>query len=85
MRRSKFVPELLDTKPFTLLYRSAPISDLTFPTSSETITGVRFNLSESSVLASVGSDRTFTLYDIRTSKAERRVVTQVSAVLCREL
>ena len=34
-------------------------------------------MSESSVLASIGSDRTFTLYDIRTGKAERRVVMQV--------
>jgi WD40 repeat protein len=59
------------------LNRSAPISNLTFPTSVETITSVRFNLSESSVLASVGSDRTFSLYDIRTGKAERRVVMQV--------
>jgi WD repeat and SOF domain-containing protein 1 len=57
--------------------RSAPISNLTFPTSTETITSVRFNLSESSVLASIGSDRTFTLYDIRTGKAERRVIMQV--------
>lgn len=57
--------------------KSAPISDLTFPTSSETITAVRFNLSESSVLASIGSDRTFTLYDIRTGKAERRVIMQM--------
>lgn len=57
--------------------RSAPVSNLTFPTSTETITSVRFNLSESSVLASIGSDRTFTLYDIRTGKAERRVVMQV--------
>ncbi|KAF5383791.1 hypothetical protein D9615_003546 [Tricholomella constricta] len=53
--------------------KSAPISNLTFPTSTETITSVRFNLSESSVLASIGSDRTFTLYDIRTGRAERRV------------
>ncbi len=59
------------------LIRSAPISNLTFPTSTETISAVRFNLSESSVLASIGSDRTFTLYDIRTGKAERRVVMQV--------
>lgn len=57
--------------------RSAPISNLTFPTSIETISAVRFNLSESSVLASIGSDRTFTLYDIRTGKAERRVIMQV--------
>ncbi|THH00311.1 hypothetical protein EW026_g2210 [Hermanssonia centrifuga] len=56
--------------------KSAPISNLTFPTSTETISAVRFNLSESSVLASIGSDRTFTLYDIRTGKAERRVVMQ---------
>jgi len=57
--------------------KSAPISDLTFPTSTETITAVRFNLSEPSVLASIGSDRTFTLYDIRTGKAERRVIMQM--------
>lgn len=57
--------------------KSAPISNLTYSTSSETISALRFNLSESSVLASVGSDRTFTLYDIRTGKAERRVVMQM--------
>jgi len=57
--------------------KSAPVSNLTFPTSTETITAVRFNLSESSVLASIGSDRTFTLYDIRTGKAERRVIMQM--------
>jgi WD repeat and SOF domain-containing protein 1 len=51
--------------------------DITFSTSAESVTGVRFNPSEPSVLASIGSDRTFILYDIRTSKAERRVVMQV--------
>ncbi|KAJ3516632.1 hypothetical protein NMY22_g14160 [Coprinellus aureogranulatus] len=56
--------------------KSAPLSNLTFPTSNETVSSVRFNLAEPSVLASVGSDRTFTLYDIRTGKAERRVVMQ---------
>jgi WD40 repeat protein len=55
-------------------HRSVPISNLTFPTATETVTTVRFNMSEPSVLASTGSDRTFTLYDIRTAKAERRVV-----------
>ncbi|KAF7313773.1 WD-REPEATS-REGION domain-containing protein [Mycena chlorophos] len=59
--------------------KSLPISNLTFPTSVETITAVRFNLAEKSVLASVGSDRTFTLYDIRTGKAERRVVMNMSS------
>ncbi|KAG2159296.1 WD40 repeat-like protein [Suillus bovinus] len=59
--------------------KSAAISNLTFPTSTETITSVRFNLSETSVLGSIGSDRTFTLYDIRTGKAERRIVMQMSS------
>lgn len=59
--------------------KSAAISNLTFPTSTETITSVRFNLSETSVLGSIGSDRTFTLYDIRTGKAERRVIMQMSS------
>ncbi|EMD36877.1 hypothetical protein CERSUDRAFT_51790 [Gelatoporia subvermispora B] len=57
--------------------KSAAVSNLTFPTSTETISAVRFNLSEPSVLASIGSDRTFTLYDIRTGKAERRVIMQM--------
>src|SRR5579863_6968473 len=51
--------------------------DITFSTSAESVTGVRFNPSEPSVLASIGSDRTFILYDIRTGKAERRIVMQV--------
>ncbi|CEL61242.1 Protein SOF1 OS=Saccharomyces cerevisiae (strain ATCC 204508 / S288c) GN=SOF1 PE=1 SV=1 [Rhizoctonia solani AG-1 IB] len=34
--------------------RSSPISDLTFPTSNETVTALRFNLSESSILATTG-------------------------------
>ncbi|KAI0289668.1 WD40 repeat-like protein [Russula brevipes] len=57
--------------------RSAPVMDITFSTSAESVTGVRFNPSEPSVLASVGSDRTFILYDIRTGKAERRIVMQM--------
>lgn len=71
-----YIPYFVSANAFD---RSAPISNLTFPTSTETISSVRFNLSESSILASVGSDRTFTLYDIRTGKAERRVVMQMRA------
>ncbi|RSH85221.1 rRNA-processing protein sof1 [Saitozyma podzolica] len=56
--------------------RTAPVSTLAFGSSLETVTGVRFNQSETSVLASVGSDRTLCLYDIRTGKAERRIVMQ---------
>ncbi|VDB87124.1 unnamed protein product [Peniophora sp. CBMAI 1063] len=59
--------------------KSAPIMDITFSTSAESVTGIRFNPSESSVLASIGSDRTFTLYDIRTGKAERRVVMSMTS------
>ncbi|KAF7303738.1 WD-REPEATS-REGION domain-containing protein [Mycena indigotica] len=59
--------------------KTFPISNLTFPTSTETVTAVRFNLAERSVLGSIGSDRTFTLYDIRTGKAERRVVMAMSS------
>ncbi|KAF9038269.1 WD40 repeat-like protein [Hymenopellis radicata] len=59
--------------------KTSPISNLTFPTSTETITSVRFNQSEASVLASIGTDRTFTLYDIRTGKAERRVIMQFTS------
>ncbi|KAF8351947.1 WD40 repeat-like protein [Amanita rubescens] len=35
------------------------------------------SLASPSILASIGSDRTFTLYDIRTGKAERRVIMQM--------
>ena len=51
--------------------------DITFSTSAGSVTAVRFNTSEPSVLASIGSDPTFILYDIRTGKAERRIVMQV--------
>ncbi|KAF9510891.1 hypothetical protein BS47DRAFT_1373223 [Hydnum rufescens UP504] len=59
--------------------KSSPVMNLNFPTSTETITALKFNLSETSVLASTGSDRTFTLYDVRTGKAERRLVFQMRA------
>ena len=59
--------------------RSNPTSTLAFGSSSETVAAVKFNQSETSVLASVGNDRTLCLYDIRTGKAERRIVMQVSS------
>ena len=68
------------TLPRSFYHRSAPISNITFATSTETVSAIRFNLSESSILASVGSERTFILYDIRTGKAERRIVMKVSRV-----
>ncbi|KAI0271838.1 WD40 repeat-like protein [Russula aff. rugulosa BPL654] len=57
--------------------KSAPVMDITFSTSAESVTGVRFNPSEPSVLTSIGSNLTFILYDIRTGKAERRIVMQM--------
>ena len=56
--------------------RTSPLSTLQFGSSMETVTAVRFNKSETSVLASVGGERTLCLYDIRTGKAERRIVMQ---------
>ncbi|ORY26572.1 WD40-repeat-containing domain protein [Naematelia encephala] len=56
--------------------RSNPLSTLQFGNSLETVSGVKFNQSETSVLASIGGDRTLCLYDIRTGKAERRIVMQ---------
>lgn len=64
--------------PITLTVRSSPLSTLQFGSSLETVASVKFNQSETSVLASVGNDRTMCLYDIRTGKAERRVVMQVN-------
>lgn len=58
--------------------KSAPVSTLRFGESQETVTSVKFNQSETSVLASVGTDRTMALYDVRTGKAERRVRMAVS-------
>lgn len=54
--------------------RTAPLSTLSFGGSMETVSCVRFNQSETSVLASVGNERTMCLYDVRTGKAERRIV-----------
>ena len=61
--------------------KSAPLSTLQFGSSQETVEAVRFNQSETSVLASVGGDRTLCLYDIRTGKAERRIVMQVRSTV----
>ncbi len=60
------------------LSRSTPLSSLPFGNSQETVTKVKFNQSEVNVLASVGGDRTMCLFDVRTGKAERRVVMAVS-------
>ncbi|KAJ9118072.1 hypothetical protein QFC24_006344 [Naganishia onofrii] len=57
--------------------RSTALSNLQFGSTLETVAKVKFNQSETSVLASIGNDRTMCLYDIRTGKAERRIVMQM--------
>lgn len=56
-------------------HRSDPVSTLSW--GAETVNAVRFNQTETSVLASAGSDRTLILYDIRTSSPLSRLITQL--------
>ncbi|KAL9602681.1 MAG: hypothetical protein Q9219_001671 [cf. Caloplaca sp. 3 TL-2023] len=46
---------------------STPLQTLHWPTSTDTITTLTFNQSETSILASAATDRSITLYDLRTS------------------
>ncbi|KAJ3398861.1 rRNA-processing protein sof1, partial [Chytridiales sp. JEL 0842] len=52
--------------------RSEPI--LTLSWGAETITTVKFNQTETNILASAGTDRTITLYDLRTSQPLSKVI-----------
>ena len=55
--------------------RSKPITTLQW--GADTINTVKFNQSETSILASAGSDRTLTFYDLRTSSPTAKVVTRL--------
>ncbi|KAL8749323.1 MAG: hypothetical protein Q9184_006852 [Pyrenodesmia sp. 2 TL-2023] len=46
---------------------SAPLQTLHWPTQTDTITTLAFNLTETSILASASTDRSLILYDLRTS------------------
>ncbi|KAL8867140.1 MAG: hypothetical protein Q9174_005853 [Haloplaca sp. 1 TL-2023] len=46
---------------------SAPLQTLHWPTSTDTISTLSFNQTETSILASAATDRSITLYDLRTS------------------
>ncbi|KZT50280.1 WD40 repeat-like protein [Calocera cornea HHB12733] len=59
--------------------KTEPILNMRFGNGAETVLTVRFNQSETSVLGSTGTDRTMCLYDVRTGKAERRVVMALRA------
>jgi hypothetical protein len=49
----------------------------------DTITAVRFNQTETDVLASAGNDRTITFYDLRAASPLTRVVLEVHRATAR--
>ena len=53
---------------------SAPSQILKWPTSTDTLTSVAFNQSETAVLASTALDRAIILYDLRTSSPVSKVI-----------
>lgn len=53
---------------------SAPTQTLRWPTSTDTLTSVAFNQSETSVLASTALDRAIVLYDLRTASPLHKVI-----------
>lgn len=62
---------------------STPIQKLSWPTAHDTLRCLAFNPSETSVLASASTDRSLTLYDLRTSSAlHRTIMTLAPNSLC---
>ncbi|CAN3373463.1 hypothetical protein DIURU_003018 [Diutina rugosa] len=55
--------------------RTKPVSNLTW--GADNVTTVRFNKTETNVIASSGSDNAVVLYDIRTNSAVQKVVTDM--------
>lgn len=55
--------------------RSEPTHE--FAWGADSITAVKFNPAEASLLASTGSDRTITLYDIRVASSMRKIVMEM--------
>ncbi|AOA63151.1 Biogenesis of 40S (small) ribosomal subunit [Komagataella phaffii CBS 7435] len=61
--------------------RKSPVSDLSW--GADNIVSVKFNMSETSVIASTGSDNSIVLYDIRTNSPTQKVRTSMrSNALC---
>lgn len=58
---------------------SAPVQALQWPTSTDTLTSVRFNHSETSILASTALDRAIVLYDLRTSSPLHKVILSLAS------
>lgn len=55
--------------------RSEPTHE--FAWGADSITAVKFNPAEASLLASTGSDRTVTLYDVRVASSMRKIVMEM--------
>jgi WD repeat and SOF domain-containing protein 1 len=58
---------------------SAPTQTLAWPTSTNTITTVAFNQTETSILASCATDRSLVFYDLRTSSPLHRLTTRLAS------
>lgn len=58
---------------------SGPSQTLQWPTSTDTITAVSFNQTETSVLASAALDRAIVLYDLRTSSPLSKVILNLAS------
>ena len=58
---------------------SAPLQTLHWPTSTDTINTLAFNMTETSILASCATDRSIVLYDLRTSSPLSKVTLQMAS------
>lgn len=58
---------------------STPLQTLSWPTSIDTVKTVAFNQTETSILASAGSDRSIVLYDLRTSSPLSRSILRLAS------
>ncbi|KAI9852944.1 MAG: rRNA-processing protein sof1 [Thelocarpon superellum] len=58
---------------------STPSQTLAWPTSTDTITTLAFNQTETSILASAATDRSIVLYDLRTSSPLTKVILRLAS------
>ena len=58
---------------------SSPLQTLHWPTSTDTINTLAFNMTETSIIASCATDRSIVLYDLRTSSPLSKVTLRLSS------
>ena len=58
---------------------STPTQTLQWPTSTDTITSLAFNQTETSILASTATDRSVVIYDLRTSSPLSKVILRLAS------